>query len=151
IASQPRLPTNQIEWSESHGGIDNTQQMELSHRRDVVLRRNHHNRAVFACGANRQNDDYRHQGRPAPAQAAISGSPQSVKLVAGGTFTMKLSSHIISNRRFRLPPGYATTWIDDDTPLPALYEDIEPKAGIQGPLMMRGGKHETFQDFRGLF
>ena len=44
----------------------------------------------------------------------------------------KLAPDVLANGRFKIPPGYATTWTDDTTPLAALYEDIEPKAGIYG-------------------
>lgn len=42
----------------------------------------------------------------------------------------KLAPDVLANGRFKTPPEYATTWIDDNTPLAALYEDIEPKPGI---------------------
>ena len=44
----------------------------------------------------------------------------------------KLEPEVLANGRFKTPPGYATTWSGDNTPLAALYEDIEPKAGIHG-------------------
>jgi hypothetical protein len=44
----------------------------------------------------------------------------------------KLAPDMLASGRFKTPPGYAITWIDDDTPLAALYEDIEPKPGIYG-------------------
>jgi len=44
----------------------------------------------------------------------------------------KLAPDVLANGGFKTPPGYATTWADDNTPLAALYEDIEPKPGIYG-------------------
>jgi hypothetical protein len=44
----------------------------------------------------------------------------------------KLAPDVLANGRFKTPPGYATTWTDDNTPLAVLYEDIEPKPGIYG-------------------
>lgn len=46
----------------------------------------------------------------------------------------KLASDVLANGRLKTPPGYATTWIDDNTPLASLYEDIEPNAGLYGTI-----------------
>jgi hypothetical protein len=35
---------------------------------------------------------------------------------------------------FNVAPGGATNWADDQTPVDALYEDIEPEAGIYASL-----------------
>jgi hypothetical protein len=44
----------------------------------------------------------------------------------------KLAPDVLASGRFNTGPGYASTWTDDNTPLAALYEDIEPNAGIYG-------------------
>jgi hypothetical protein len=44
----------------------------------------------------------------------------------------KLAPDVLADGGFKTPPGYATTWVDDNTPIAALYEDIEPKPGIYG-------------------
>jgi hypothetical protein len=61
----------------------------------------------------------------------------------------KLAPDVLANGRFKTPPGYARTWIEDHTPLAALYEDIEPQPGIFGTVDDARREIRTLAGFSG--